>query len=258
MAVSASGDGAVAATVALSIAAVDETVSRRIGAPSARLRSDTAHRLGPPGDSDSEPWRGTALRVLSVDEYARADDVVGRFARYPDPALRVDARRVDVRATNPAVRQAAARLRATRRRLGAVGLAATQCGVDAAMVALGDDVYCNPVITARSPESEMLAWRETCLVLPPDVVVETLRDRWITVEAQGLEGRRVRRTFVGEVARAMQHEMDHMHGVLIIDHAADLDRDVSRLFPRLADLERPAHGARRARAWARETSHAYE
>ena len=61
---------------------------------------------------------------------------------------------------------------AAARRHGAQGLAATQCGVDAAIVLLGDEAFVNPTIVARSPEARLRCWTERCLALPPDVRVE--------------------------------------------------------------------------------------
>lgn len=147
------------------------------------------------------------------------------------------------------LREVAGRVRAIGREVGAVGLAATQCGVDAQIVVLGDEIYVNPRIVARSPEEDMRVWRERCLALPADVQVELLRDASITVAARDLRGHLFHRQFKDELARAMQHEMDHMNGILIIDHSYDLV--TSTLVPSMAAREAPLHAQRRQRAWAR-------
>jgi peptide deformylase len=65
-------------------------------------------------------------------------------------------------------------------------------------------------------------WRERCLVLPPDVLVTLMRDARIKVHAFDLQGSYTV-TLEGEAARAFPHELDHLNGVLIIDHAVDDD-----------------------------------
>ena len=73
-------------------------------------------------------WTATALPKLSLDQAATLDRL--DFARYPDPILRLEAK--PVRRFDAALAKTVALLRAAARRHGAQGLAATQCGVDAA------------------------------------------------------------------------------------------------------------------------------
>ena len=75
------------------------------------------------------------------------------FARYPDAVLRRVA--APVVEFDAALAACVRRMRETARGVGAVGLAATQCGVDARLVLLGDRVFVNPVIAERSDESRM-------------------------------------------------------------------------------------------------------
>ena len=140
-------------------------------------------------------------------------------------------------------------LRAAARRHGAQGLAATQCGVDAAIVLLGDEAFVNPRIVERSPEARLRCWTERCLALPPDVRVETLRDETLTVAATTATGVPFTTTLTGAAARQFSHEYDHARGVLIIDHA--YDTVASTAFPAMARLEEPFHTERRRRAWDR-------
>lgn len=189
--------------------------------------------------STKPEWTGTHLPLRSVST-ATADLT---FARYPDPVLRMDAGRVE--AFDADLATTARLLRNVRRREGAVGLAATQCGINASIVVLGDDVFVNPVL--RPTDTALDVWRETCLVLPPDVEVETLRWRSVDVHAFDLSGRPFQRSFSGEQARAFQHELDHAHGILILDHSSEVVH--SRAFPPLARLEGKFHNDRRRRAW---------
>ena len=189
-------------------------------------------------------WTPTALPRLSLDQAATFDRL--DFARYPDPILRLEAKPVR---HDAALAKTVALLRAAARRHGAQGLAATQCGVDAAIVLLGDEAFVNPTIVARSPEARLRCWTERCLALPPDVRVETLRDEAVTVAATTATGVPFTTTLTGAAARQFSHEYDHARGVLIIDHA--YDTVASTAFPAMARLEAPLHAARRQKAWDR-------
>ncbi len=195
--------------------------------------------------TQSQTWTPTALEKVSLENAAQLDQLP--FARYPDPILRLEAR--PVRRFDAALAKTVALLRAAARRHGAQGLAATQCGVDAAIVLLGDEAFVNPRIVARSPEARLRCWTERCLALPPDVRVETLRDETLTVAATTAAGVPFTTTLTGAAARQFSHEYDHARGVLIIDHA--YDTVASTAFPAMARLEEPLHVARRRKAWDR-------
>ena len=192
-----------------------------------------------------QTWTPTALEQLTLDQAATLDRL--DFARYPDPILRLEAK--PVRRCDAALAKTVALLRDAARRHGARGLAATQCGVDAAIVLLGDEAFVNPTIVARSAEARLRCWTERCLALPPDVRVETLRDEAVTVAATRAAGVPFTTTLTGAAARQFSHEYDHARGVLIIDHA--YDTVASTAFPAMARLEEPLHVARRRKAWDR-------
>jgi peptide deformylase len=112
----------------------------------------------------------------------------------------------------------------------AVGLAiaATQIGVLKRVVvydlsAEGDDpvVLCNPVIVERSAECSVQD--EGCLSLP-GIGVPVERSVGVTCEALNLRGEAVRIEADGLFARMLQHEIDHLDGVLIIDRATPDER----------------------------------
>ena len=195
--------------------------------------------------TQSQTWTPTALEKVSLENAAQLDQLP--FARYPDPILRLEAR--PVRRFDAALAKTVALLRAAARRHGAQGLAATQCGVDARIVLLGDEAFVNPRIVERSPEARLRCWTERCLALPPDVRVETLRDETLTVSATTATGVPFTTTLTGAAARQFSHEYDHARGVLIIDHA--YDTVASTAFPAMARLEAPLHAARRQKAWDR-------
>lgn len=100
-----------------------------------------------------------------------------------------------------------------------VGIAAPQIGVDlkVALVDMEEDgilQLINPVITYYSEETEVDV--EGCLSLP-DIYGEV--DRSIKIELKGhdLSGRAVEMTAFDDVARAIQHEVDHLYGTLFTE-----------------------------------------
>lgn len=170
-----------------------------------------------------------------------ANRLVMPMARYPDPILRMLASPVPETTFQTLQQRQQLQvfidaLRTTATTEGAVGLAASQLGVDARIIVLdsaivsNQSVFINPEILERSPETDMLWWRERCLVLPPDVLVTLLRDARVTVKALNLLGHSHTETLSGEPARAFQHELDHLNGILIIDHATD-DGDFTSVAP---------------------------
>ncbi|MDP5033679.1 MAG: peptide deformylase, partial [Solirubrobacteraceae bacterium] len=76
------------------------------------------------------------------------------------------------------------------------------------------EALANPVITWSSDQEE--TFEEGCLSLP-QVVVEVTRPAQIRVSAQDRFGELVELEVDGLEARIIQHELDHLDGVLIID-----------------------------------------
>jgi peptide deformylase len=111
----------------------------------------------------------------------------------------------------------------TMRAAPGVGLAAPQVGValQACVVEVGDQVHelVNPRITRAEGEDNDL---EGCLSLPGYVAWVTRRER-VWVVAQNRHGRKIKVAGVGLLARAMQHELDHLEGKLFIDYLESMD-----------------------------------
>lgn len=100
-----------------------------------------------------------------------------------------------------------------------VGLAAPQVGINKRMfVAMADDdvkrVFVNPVIVRTSDDS--VPYEEGCLSVPK-VYEEIMRPSKVSVQAQGLDGRHFSIDADGLLARIIQHEIDHLDGVIFID-----------------------------------------
>ncbi|MBL8988977.1 MAG: peptide deformylase [Gemmatimonadetes bacterium] len=107
-----------------------------------------------------------------------------------------------------------------------VGLAANQVGVTqrVAVVGVEDDRFAmiNPVIT--SAEGRIRA-EEGCLSIP-GIYGEVTRPERIVLEALDRDGKPYRRELEGYVARAVQHEIDHLDGVIFLDHLSLLKREL--------------------------------
>ncbi|MEM5768994.1 MAG: peptide deformylase [Bacillota bacterium] len=99
-----------------------------------------------------------------------------------------------------------------------VGLAAPQVGslLRVVVIKLGRELIelVNPRITARQGRQR---GRETCLSLPGINGIVT-RARRVTVEAADRAGEALSINASGFLARCIQHELDHLDGILFIDH----------------------------------------
>ena len=147
-----------------------------------------------------------------------------RIRELPDPLLREVADPI-LRVT-PEVEALVADMFATMHANFGIGLAAPQVGelVRLVVIELPPDEQ-DPQAGARyvliNPELRRLGERESmsegCLSLPGfRAMVE--RARTATVTYTGIDGRRARLDAQGLLAQAVQHEIDHLNGVLFIDH----------------------------------------
>lgn len=117
-----------------------------------------------------------------------------------------------------------------------VGLAGPQVGVLKQILVVDIDrrdgekrrpdpqVLINPRAVSREGK---ITWEEGCLSLP-ELIVSVERSKKIVVEALDKEGKL--RKYLGEdlLAVAFQHEMDHLNGILLVDHLSRLKRDLYR------------------------------
>lgn len=108
-----------------------------------------------------------------------------------------------------------------------IGLAAPQIGILKRVIVydIDDDgrpiALCNPAIVEFGEELEVD--EEGCLSLP-GISVEVERSMTCVCEALSLSGRPVRIEAEGLHARLLQHEVDHLDGILIIDRATPEER----------------------------------
>ena len=124
-----------------------------------------------------------------------------------------------------------------------IGLAAIQIGVARRMLVLdvskeGEDkkplVFINPEIVASSDARSV--YEEGCLSIP-DYYAEVERPAGITVRHLDREGKEQVTEADGLLATCLQHEIDHLNGVLFIDHISKLKREmVIRKFTKAAKM----------------------
>ncbi len=135
---------------------------------------------------------------------------------HPNPILRRPTR--SVRPGSAEALAAAGALRTAFAEIEALGLAANQLGlpVRAILVRIGDEerVLLNPTIVTRSAEL-VVDW-EGCLSLP-GVEAEVPRAKEVVVQAVDEDGVPVELRLADFEARVLQHEVDHLDGVLYVD-----------------------------------------
>jgi peptide deformylase len=141
---------------------------------------------------------------------------LARIRQYGDPALKMRAREVEE--VDDDVRRLATRMTELMHEAQGVGLAATQVGVLRRVFVFSDDgedrVVVNPVITKRSDTMEID--EEGCLSLR-EVLVPVERACVVTIEGVDAQGAPVKLELKMPSSRVVQHELDHLDGVLIID-----------------------------------------
>ena len=137
----------------------------------------------------------------------------------PDPVLRQKSHPVEK--FDPGLKSLIADLVDTMFASDGVGIAAPQVGILSRVIICcdtakrGDEqVFINPEIIKRSGEE---SGAEGCLSVP-GVSGEVKRATFITVKAQDSEGRPLKLEAESLFARILQHELDHLNGILFTDH----------------------------------------
>jgi len=152
---------------------------------------------------------------------------------YGDPVLRQ--RALEVQTFDDALRQLAQDLRETMEAYTGVGLAANQVGVlqrllvvDVPLDEEGESraayALVNPVLVERDASQ---SGEEGCLSIP-GIYEDVMRALRIRVRYQDLSGSPKTLEAEGYLARAVQHEMDHLDGVLFVDRLSPLKRQFLR------------------------------
>src|SRR5215207_595316 len=198
------------------------------------------HELEPvepqgPGDEEERPQ-------LDPEVEARRLAAMSFIRRLGDPVLKSRATPVD--RFDDALENQVQRMAGIMNDALGVGLAAPQLGVSQRLLVyrIGPDapviVLANPEIDWRSEESETL--EEGCLSIP-GITVDVERPVYVRVRALDEEGEERRVEASGLEARVIQHEMDHLEGILILDRTSRDER--KRALRELREAERAREAA---------------
>jgi len=161
---------------------------------------------------------------LDVEAQARRRLALAQIRQYPDPVLRMPAKEVE--AFDDDLASLVERMTGLLRDAGGLGLAATQVGIlrrvfvfqreEEEIVAL-----VNPSLVERSDEAEVDT--EGCLSMQ-GVTVPVERATHVKLQGRTPNGEELRFELDELEARVVQHELDHLEGVLILDRTSDESR----------------------------------
>ncbi len=107
-----------------------------------------------------------------------------------------------------------------------IGLAANQIGIARRVAVVNADDQTFAMINPRIVESTGRDTKEEGCLSIPDGFAEVTRPERVVLEALNEEGEPIRMDVSALVARAIQHELDHLDGVLFIDHLSPLKRQL--------------------------------
>lgn len=157
----------------------------------------------------------------------------------PDPRLRLVSE--PVKAIDAEVRKLAEDMLETMYEAPGIGLAAIQVGVPKRLITLdlakkdepkAPQVFINAEVISASDERG--TYEEGCLSIP-DYYDQVERPASVTVRFMDLDGKVQEIEAGGLLATCLQHEIDHINGVLFIDHLSKLKRDrVTKKFAKAA------------------------
>ncbi|GFH59390.1 peptide deformylase [Chaetoceros tenuissimus] len=174
----------------------------------------------------------TKTAIKSVAEEVDPGEVEGtdlRVLKYPHPSLReVNAEITEEELKSGEIKKIAKEMFLVMYATQGVGLAAPQVGINKRLMVynptgdktkwLDEVIMVNPKIVEFSDAKDVE--QEGCLSFP-GMGGDVERSKWIKVEAQKLNGKKMKKKFKGWEARIFQHEYDHLEGVVYIDRLSD-------------------------------------
>ena len=151
----------------------------------------------------------------------------------PDPVLRQKAKRIS--AIDSSIQRLIDDMVETMQQANGVGLAAPQIGISLRVAVIqipGEEsiVIINPKMVKRAGEREVT---EGCLSIP-GYAGEIKRSISVTVKGQNRQGKAIRLKATDLMAQALEHELDHLNGILYIDHLEGQDK-LQKIEPETAD-----------------------
>jgi peptide deformylase len=152
----------------------------------------------------------------------------------PDPILRQKSKRA--RGIDGSVQRLIGNMVETMHSAQGVGLAAPQVGAPLRVAIIGipeeeEIVLINPAIVRRTGERLV---DEGCLSIP-GYIGQIKRAQSVTVKARDQNGKEIRIKADGLLAQVLEHEIDHLNGVLYIDHLDSTDK-LRKIVPEEAQL----------------------
>src|SRR6187397_1795874 len=164
---------------------------------------------------------------LDAEREARRRLALSQVRQYPDPVLRM--RGNDIEEIDDSVTGLVERMKGLMSEARGVGLAAPQLGILRRVLVYqaGEEESFVALVNPRVVQSgeELVADDEGCLSLgAATVIVEVERPATVVVEGKSPEGEDLRIAAEGLEARVIQHELDHLDGVLIIDRTSPEQR----------------------------------
>ncbi len=166
-------------------------------------------------------------RLVKVRERLQKQPPTAPFTilRFPDPRLRTRAK--PVAEVTGEIRDIADKMLTTMYASAGIGLSATQVNVHRQIIVMDVSEHrnrpmylINPRITAREGEVEN---QEGCLSVPR-FYATVKRASCVKIEALDRNGQALELETDGLLANCVQHEIDHLHGKLFIDHLSPLKR----------------------------------
>ncbi|MBU0675692.1 MAG: peptide deformylase [Proteobacteria bacterium] len=153
--------------------------------------------------------------------------MIRKIITFPDPILRKEAKPVTV--FDEALKVLATDMAETMYKAPGVGLAAPQIGVSQQIIVYdlapeGEKGQCTALINPNIVEGQGKAIDEEGCLSVREFSANVERFEWVRVEAATLDGKPLNFEAEGYHARVLQHEIDHLHGVLFIDHLSSLKR----------------------------------
>ena len=170
-----------------------------------------------------------AAREATRDAARRSSKKLHEVLKYPHPVLTRQGERVTE--FTPELEQLVAEMFDSMYAAEGIGLAAPQIGISRQITVIDvsfnerpEDrlVLINPEVLEREGSQ---VEEEGCLSLP-DIREKVKRSAWVKVRAQNAKGELFEVEGEDLLARALEHEIDHLHGVLFIDRLSMLKRDL--------------------------------
>ncbi len=154
-----------------------------------------------------------------------------KIYKYGDGILKVKAG--EIRAITQKIVDLAAAMAQTMHQAPGIGLAAPQVGESIQLITIDLTVGENPgellvLVNPRIIETEGYEISEEGCLSVPGYSLPIKRSAHILLEASLLDGRELRAEFEGFKARVLQHEIDHLNGMLIVDRVSTLKRTLIR------------------------------